>query len=364
MEKPDDFSQASISSTDCRFGNLSFFSNDGPIGDSLREYGEWAQVEIDFLTEFVPAGSTVLDVGAFIGTHALAFSDAVGLEGRVYALEPQPEAFRLLTTNVERNSATNISALRVAAGAQKGAVQIASFPRERRFNGGASRTTDSPGAENFDVSVQPIDALQLDGCALVKIDVEGAEKDVLDGLTDVIRAFKPVIFCQLEDVSGFQRIHDVEALAGWTFYFVRSSAFNPRNIFGNRINFFGDARERGLLITAPGVAVNEQLGLHLDVIRFEGIATLEELFNSTPRFGVDVDAEIEREYLQARVFTLTNEVEGLRFANSSLYKAVREKTELASTIRHEYESSRSWKLTRVLRTAGNIARKVLKHFAR
>jgi hypothetical protein len=173
-----------------------------------------------------------------------------------------------------------------------------------------------------------------------------------------------VIFCELNDVDRFQRIHGLTTLAGWAFYLVRSSAFNPRNIFGNRINFFGDARETGVLMTAPGVAVEERLGLHLDVIRFDGIAALGELFSETPRFGVELDGEIERERLRSRVATLTSEVDGLRFANASLYKEIRESKDLASTVRHEYESSRSWKVTRLLRRAGNLARKVLKRLGR
>jgi FkbM family methyltransferase len=364
MANNDASGQLSISSTDCRYGKLSYFTNDGPIGDSLREYGEWAQVEIDFLSRFAPDGSTVIDVGAFIGTHALAFSDAVGPEGRVYALEPQPEAFQLLTTNVERNSATNVTVMNIAAGARAGEATIDMFPRDRRFNGGSSRTSDSPGTKKAQVPVQTMDSLQLDSCALIKIDVEGAESEVLNGLTDVIHKFRPVIFCELNDVSRFEKVHEVIALADWAFYLVRLSAFNPRNIFGNRINFFGDVRETGVLITAPDVAVEEQLGLHLDVIRFDDIAALEVLLNETPRFGVELDVEIERERLRSRVAALSNEVESLRFVNTSLYKSVRDATELAAIVRHDYESSRSWKLTRGLRTWGNLARKVLKRLGR
>lgn len=364
MEKTLDEEQPSVSFTDCRFGNLSYFTNDGPVGDSLRDYGEWAQIEIDFLTEFTPAGATVLDVGAFIGTHALAFSDAVGLGGAVYAVEPQPQAFGLLSDNVARNSATNVTVLNFAAGAQACETQIASFPLTRRFNGGSSTPSDSHGTETFDVHVQSVDSLHLAACDLVKIDVEGAEKDVLDGMTDVINTFKPVIFCELIDAAGFDHIFESAQFTDWIFYLVRSSAFNPRNIFSNRINFFGDARETGVLITAPGVAVEERLGLHLDVVRFDSIAALDVLLSETPRFGVEVDAEIEIERLRSRAVTLTDEVEGLRFANASLYKTVRDATELASTLRHEYETSRSWKLTRVLRTAGNLARKVLKRLGR
>lgn len=364
MQTNNDAAQPSISSTHCRFGDLRYFTNDGPIGDSLREYGEWAQVEIDFLTEFTPTGSTVVDVGAFIGTHALAFSDAVGPDGAVYAVEPQPQAFGLLADNVARNSATNVTVLNVAAGAHAGETHTALFPPTRRFNGGLSAMSDSDSADTSGVPVQSIDALRLGACDLVKIDVNGAEEGVFAGMTEVIQTLKPIIYCALNDTWRLRRVHEMKIFAGWSFYLVRTSAFNPRNIFGNRINFFGDAQETGILLTAPDVAVEERLGLHLDVIRIESAAGLEELMDSTPRFGVEMDAEIERERLQSRMYTLSSEVEGLRFANASLHRTIRESTELASRVRHEYESSRSWKVTRILRMAGNLVRRVVKRRAR
>jgi len=66
--------QNTIETMACRYGMMSFFKTDNTISRSLKEYGEWAQAEIDFLLYFIGSRDTVLDIGAFIGTHVLAFA--------------------------------------------------------------------------------------------------------------------------------------------------------------------------------------------------------------------------------------------------------------------------------------------------
>ena|SRR5437868_1400172 len=92
-----------------RYGQMAVFANDtGAVSRSLLTYGEWAENELSFLGTLILPGATVLDVGAYIGTHTLAFSKLVGSEGRVVAIEPQPKTFELLTKNVFANRLTNV----------------------------------------------------------------------------------------------------------------------------------------------------------------------------------------------------------------------------------------------------------------
>ena len=58
-----------------------YFPQDDPIGKSLAMYGEWAEPEIEFLSTFIGLGSAIIDVGAYLGTHTLAFSRRVGPGG-------------------------------------------------------------------------------------------------------------------------------------------------------------------------------------------------------------------------------------------------------------------------------------------
>jgi hypothetical protein len=73
-----------LKAVDGRYGFIAFFRTDsGAIGQSLGLYGEWAEQELSFIRRFVEPGATVLDVGAYIGTHTLAFAQYVGQTGAV-----------------------------------------------------------------------------------------------------------------------------------------------------------------------------------------------------------------------------------------------------------------------------------------
>src|SRR4051794_33133529 len=93
--------KSSVDVVHARYGTMAVFLKDtGAATKSLLKYGEWAENEISFLHHFVEKGSTVVDVGAYIGTHTLAFANFVGAQGRVIAIEAQPATFGLLQRNI------------------------------------------------------------------------------------------------------------------------------------------------------------------------------------------------------------------------------------------------------------------------
>jgi Protein-L-isoaspartate(D-aspartate) O-methyltransferase (PCMT) len=104
---------------DARYGRIAVPDGDtGPIGTSLRLYGEWAEHEIRFLLNFIEPGCCVIDIGAYIGTHTLAFAKAVGPNGTVISIEAQDVIFRLLKTNT-RNLSNVIAMNRVVRDGNK-----------------------------------------------------------------------------------------------------------------------------------------------------------------------------------------------------------------------------------------------------
>jgi hypothetical protein len=103
-----------IATQPCRHGVLSFFKNDTIISRSLREYGEWAQAEIEFLLDFIDSGDIALDVDAFIGTHTIAFAERVSARGNVFAFDPQPVFFEVLKKNIGQNMFSNVRLFKVA----------------------------------------------------------------------------------------------------------------------------------------------------------------------------------------------------------------------------------------------------------
>ena len=132
-------------------------------------------------------GATVVDVGANIGYNTVYASRRVGAAGRVVAVEPAADNVRILRENVAANALDNVVVHAVAAGRAPGVRNlflrgdtsaVNSFFRESVY---ASVT----GVES--VRVVPVDDLVEGDADLVKIDVEGAELDVLAGMARLLR---------------------------------------------------------------------------------------------------------------------------------------------------------------------------------
>jgi len=131
-------------------------------------------------------GTTAIDAGAYIGRHTLAYARAVGPQGRVIAIEPLPDNFRLLTGNVRRNGYRNVHCERCALGRTSGEVRLG-YDRETSI---ASACGDFP--LHVTVPQRSLDDLLAEQHVarvdFVKIDVEGAELDVLEGGQQVLEA--------------------------------------------------------------------------------------------------------------------------------------------------------------------------------
>lgn len=138
------------------------------------------------LQHHLPAGGTAVDLGANWGYFSLVAAAAVGPSGTVLALEPDPRQFNALSGNVAANGFRQVSPLQAAAAAREGRVSLVGY-EEGAANRGVSRIAGpSAAGRRFDVRSMSVDDLTA-ACPrvdLVKIDVEGAEDAVLDGMRE------------------------------------------------------------------------------------------------------------------------------------------------------------------------------------
>ena len=134
-------------------------------------------------------GDVVVDVGANIGYMTSLFAARVGAAGSVEAFEPHPRVFARLERNVERlrpdGTFGSIRIHRVALGGRDGAAQLLE-PASFNMNQGAS--TVAPGdagsisGPGLEIAMARFDSLLGDrDVALLKVDVEGFEGEVLAG---------------------------------------------------------------------------------------------------------------------------------------------------------------------------------------
>ena len=167
-----------------------------PIKGTLANGLVWEPHIVRGLEEHVAPGSVALDVGAYIGTHALLMGRLAGPRGRVYAFEPQRKVYRELRRNIELNGLANVTALRYAVGAETRIVEM-NPPREigvveasgNRLVGKAlGEGGVAVGAGGDRAEMRPLDSFGFGSVSLLKIDVEGFEDEVLAGAERLISA--------------------------------------------------------------------------------------------------------------------------------------------------------------------------------
>ena len=151
-----------------------------------------------------------IDVGACFGTHSLYFAAICGLS--VLAIEPRSDNFEVLLKNIELNRPVNIRVLNAAVGSHTGFVTLA---QELAGNRGSTVATVAP----IGIPLLTIDSLSTSAVALLKIDVEGMELDVLHGAEATIKHNRPMIYVEAphthESVSKFLRGLNYREVGKW-----------------------------------------------------------------------------------------------------------------------------------------------------
>jgi FkbM family methyltransferase len=160
------------------------------IGRSLFLEGAYEKALSDLIMGLTSHldGRWALDIGANIGLHSLALSEAVGSRGRVLAFEPESHNADLLTRSVIAAKVQNVLINRVAVGDHQGEVTL----EVNDSNFGDHRISVTTRASGRTVPVTTIDAaisaaaIPAAAVAFAKIDVQGFELHVLRGMQRTI----------------------------------------------------------------------------------------------------------------------------------------------------------------------------------
>jgi FkbM family methyltransferase len=239
------------SAVPCRYGRLLTIGSDRFASESVRRYGEWAQQELDLIGSLMAPGDWIVDGGAYIGTHTLAFSRFVGPSGQVVSIEPRREVFHLLQANVEEvNRLDNVRLLNCALGDHQGSLELRplSSDEERANPGGQSVTDTHDVASAYSVKVATLDGLNLERLDFLKLDVEGAEASIVAGARQTIARHRPFVFVELNSIGlGIEVLAAMRAHDGYRAFGSISAAFNPGNYNSSTENIFADAVETALL---------------------------------------------------------------------------------------------------------------------
>lgn len=227
------------------------------ISRSLLIYGEFSEQEVELLAPFIKPDALVLDIGANIGTHTLAFA-RMAPQGIVFAFEPQRLVYQTLCANVALNGLGNVMAYQQGIGATPGQIRVPTLDLGSDGNFGAFSILGH--AEGEPVSVVTIDTLNLPRVDLMKIDVEGMELEALQGARATITKYQPLLYVENDRLEKSPALIAALQDMGYDLWwhvvpYYRPDNFNKQaeNIFGNviGINMFCAPKALSLSLTAP-----------------------------------------------------------------------------------------------------------------
>ncbi len=208
-------------------------SKDSGLGLMLRSSGKFEPLQSKRFINSVKQGDVVLDIGANIGYYSILASKLVGKKGKVYAFEPDPQNIKLLYKNIKLNNCRNITVIEAALGSKKGKLDLI----QDLSNPGESKLSKKNIANSVKVKVLTLDQFvkteKIKKIDLIKIDVEGAEPDVLKGSIKTLRlnkSLKLFIECNPQALKAFNQ--DKVALTAY----LRGMDFELKEIIdeGNR----------------------------------------------------------------------------------------------------------------------------------
>lgn len=185
--------------------HFTYFTNDAMAENSIGLGKRWEPHMTNFVQKMKDIFDikNVIDVGANFGYNSIYFSKILGDDGKVFAFEPQLQNYELLVQNVKQNDITNIVCYNNACSHVNGEVELPLFelplqeptnmgditPNYKYYKATKSYTT---------VKSVRLDNLNFPKIDLIKIDVQGWEINVIDGLQEILLKDKPVLIVEFE----------------------------------------------------------------------------------------------------------------------------------------------------------------------
>ncbi len=178
-----------------------------------REVRKFWEPDVEPLKSLVRPGDIVVDLGANIGEYTFLLASLTGGQGKVYAVEPIPETFQVLSGVVKSLGLRNVELFNCAVSDKDGTVRM-----EIPFHqyGGknfymshiVTRQSSSNSLDDFEVSCRSIDSLLsnrlLDTVTFVKCDVEGHELAVLKGASQFLKRNRPAMMIEVAGTATVQ----------------------------------------------------------------------------------------------------------------------------------------------------------------
>jgi FkbM family methyltransferase len=157
-------------------------------------------------------GDVVIDIGAHIGRYTITSSKQVGNTGKVVAIEADPDNFELLKRNIALNNLTNVLPLHYAVFSTRTRIKLYEQSASAKYN--SVMVTRAAKTKNYaEVNADTLDSILkqngINQVNWIKIDVEGAEFEVLKGSTEILSGENVSLFIEIHNINDPSHYHNV-----------------------------------------------------------------------------------------------------------------------------------------------------------
>lgn len=207
------------------FGTL-FLNPDDAVVSGALSLGVYEPYQVSLFAESIKSGMTVVDIGANIGLYSILAGTRVGPGGHVLAFEPEPHNAAFLKKNIDSNGlADTVIPIPAALADREGEsllhLHATNKGRHSLVDYQETDTSIAVRTTTLDSYVHTHNVGRVD---IIKIDVEGAEGFVLDGMRETLRTHHPGIFFEFFPLALKASGHDPKRILetftnlGYTLY--------------------------------------------------------------------------------------------------------------------------------------------------
>jgi FkbM family methyltransferase len=194
-------------------------------------YNSMSAHEDDIIEHFSPKqGDIVVDIGAAFGFYTIISSKRVGINGKVLAIEAHPSNFGMLNRNIKLNQLTNVIPLNYAVYSKETKIKLYNnySIMHERIEGEPTTKFVEVNANTLDYILQQQQVIQVNW---IKIDVEGAELEVLKGAQNVLSKSKDIsLLIEVHGLDNYRPIIEFLNLYSFKIKFEKTYASGDKHI--------------------------------------------------------------------------------------------------------------------------------------
>lgn len=200
------------------------------LGLSSLLYGTFEKGELEFVSQYLQPGNTVMDIGSNIGFFSVVMGRAIGKTGVVFAFDPVPANIARLKSNLKENGISAAAVYELALGSANGQMEL-KMSDDTAY---ASMHRVEDGFENgqvIQVNVRRLDDVWRErGCPMIsfiKMDVEGAELEVIKGGGEMLTQCHPSMLIEANTPQHLAKL--IEALQPYGYRHIHPDGFLKHN---------------------------------------------------------------------------------------------------------------------------------------